>query len=373
VLASSRSILVHFSCDMPNDRRRGPGRDMRFSAAAPRERIMFHRNRNGFTLVELLVVIAIIGVLVALLLPAVQAAREAARRMQCTNNLKQLALGCLNHENTHGFFPTGGWTNGWRGDPERGVGKKQPGGWLFCVLPYIESHALYNMASGFPTRGRIWPLSAPKQAAIAEMAGVPVATFYCPTRRSPVPLPARQTTYYNSFTPSIAARNDYAANAGSLIPGSYGRASTATYIHAPDDLFPPEDFWNGIAFVRSEVRVAEISDGLSKTYMIGEKYLNADCYLTCPGGVLDEGDDDGAFSGHDANQYRLTNQSPAYHPKQDTPGLSHFWAFGSAHPSVFNMAMCDGSVHTISYNIDLTTHEYQGGRNDGSVIDSTAF
>ena len=106
------------------------------------------RTLHGFTLVELLVVIAIIGILVAILLPAVQSAREAARRIQCTNNIKQLALGCLNHQSAQGFFPTGGWTNGWQPDPDQRVGKPQPGNWLFCILPQIEMDGLYGMAAG---------------------------------------------------------------------------------------------------------------------------------------------------------------------------------------------------------------------------------
>jgi prepilin-type N-terminal cleavage/methylation domain-containing protein len=91
--------------------------------------------RPAFTLVELLVVITIIGILVALLLPAVQAAREAARMAQCSNQIKQLALGCLHHEQIHGWLPTGGWEYYWSGDPDRGFDKKQPGGWLFNILP----------------------------------------------------------------------------------------------------------------------------------------------------------------------------------------------------------------------------------------------
>jgi prepilin-type N-terminal cleavage/methylation domain-containing protein len=106
------------------------------------------RAAGGFTLVELLVVIAIIGILVALLLPAIQAAREAARRTQCKNQVKQLALGCLLHEDAHKFLPSGGWRDSYPPDPNRGYGASQPGSWVYSILAYIEEQALRDLGKG---------------------------------------------------------------------------------------------------------------------------------------------------------------------------------------------------------------------------------
>src|SRR3954471_3015135 len=138
------------------------------------------RIREGFTLVELLVVIAIIGILVALLLPAIQAAREAARRNQCVNNLKQLSLGVINHESAMKQLPSSGMGYSWVGDPNYGFGRKQPGGWIYNTLSFIEEQAIHDMGVGVGTN---WNDAARKKI-FAERAQITIKLLICPSRRS---------------------------------------------------------------------------------------------------------------------------------------------------------------------------------------------
>src|SRR5262245_11722905 len=143
------------------------------------------RRRMAFTLVELLVVIAIIGILVALLLPAIQAARESARRSKCSNNLKNLALAALNHHDVARIYPTGGWGWYWVGDPDRGYGRKQPGGWAFNVMPFTEEDNRYRSVSD----GQSNIVTTQQLNAIRDVVNKPLVLLNCPSRRVGIPLP----------------------------------------------------------------------------------------------------------------------------------------------------------------------------------------
>src|SRR5262245_52811854 len=104
--------------------------------------------RSGITIIELLVVLAILGILLQLILPAIQGSREASRRTHCENNLRQLGLGVMTHHDTIGHYPTSGWGPSWIGDWERGRGRNQPGSWIFCVLDFIEQGNLWQSVKG---------------------------------------------------------------------------------------------------------------------------------------------------------------------------------------------------------------------------------
>ena len=183
------------------------------------------RISEGFTLVELLVVITIIGILIALLLPAVQAAREAARMTQCRNQLKQLALGCLNHESTYKRLPTNGWGYGWSGDADLGTDRHQPGGWIFNVLPYIEQQALHEMGAGLP--------QAQKYAAHLQRNATPLATDHLSDPAAGDRLSLTNATY-NRYS-----RDQLGARRSSWPPAATTRSTRATFRPTAAGRTPP--------------------------------------------------------------------------------------------------------------------------------------
>ena len=318
--------------------------------------------RKAFTLVELLVVIAIIAALVALLLPAVQSAREAGRRAVCTNNLRQLALGSLNHHETHNFLPSGGWGRHWVCDPDRGFGRRQPGGWAYHVLPFIESVELHGLGAGADAKTK------KKLNRVRIMT--PQAIFHCPSRREARLYPVDSFAWNRNpnFTDrlSVVARTDYAANGGDGVSGLFGSgwSDGPANFEQGDSTFqwPSLSRHNGITANRSEVGIAKITDGTSKTYLVGEKYLNPDSYFD----GTDWGDNHNLFSGDDMEIVRFGGrESPL---ARDQPGFVLFFGFGSAHPNGALMSMCDGSVRSLSYSMDLEIHRRMANRRDGLSI-----
>jgi prepilin-type N-terminal cleavage/methylation domain-containing protein/prepilin-type processing-associated H-X9-DG protein len=325
----------------------------------------------AFTLVELLVTIAIIGVLVALLLPAVQAAREAGRRSQCTNNIKNIGLALIAYHDSYRSFPLGGWGHKWTGDPDRGNGVRQPGSWAYCVLPFVEETSLHDL--GMNQSG------AAAGSLYSQRLSTPISLFVCPTRRACSPWPiVDQYSYMRTPKPfgdvTVVARADYAINGGT---------SSIISLSGPADLQQGDDpsYWenapvptkfSGISHLRTSTSLKKIVDGASKTYLIGEKLLAADAYMT----GTSPGDNESLYSGYCTDLHRFAGaieslsigQSPFIPPLNDyaTPDISfpESVRFGSAHSAGFTMAFCDGSVQFLSYDIDPEAHFRFGHRSD---------
>lgn len=340
---------------------------------------------DGFTLVELLVVITIIGILVGLLLPAIQSARESARRITCSNNLRQLSVAALLHEGSHDFLPSGGWGDNWVGCPDRGVGKLQPGSWGYQILSFLEQQNRRQVGSNFRCG------SEESRAVVENMISSPITTFYCPSRRAPTAYPVTNRGISNSLTPNAAAKSDYAANLGDLNfftndggPRSLDDYDTHQWKHSGEEFSAKyEEVCNcttghtGVVFQRSEIRLAQIIDGTTSTYLFGEKNLDPDHYFDGDVG----NDDQNMFIGHDQDNLRSTfsvvlfagGHVFGFPATPDTSGVNsqRQYSFGGPHAGGWLSAFCDGSVRFQSYDIDRKIHRWLGNRLDGRTLNDS--
>jgi prepilin-type N-terminal cleavage/methylation domain-containing protein/prepilin-type processing-associated H-X9-DG protein len=302
-----------------------------------------NRSRAAFTLVELLVVIAIIGILVALLLPAVQAARESARRIQCSNHLKQLSLACQLHADTHQILPSGGgpdWT--YHMTYLNGVAQIAPlqhGSWAFQITPYLEQRAIWEGS------GKATDLDRSIQA-----IETPLKTMFCPTRRAP----------------EVIQHADWLTHLPDGSTGSSGR----TFGHAKNDYVgstldttsnPDDNNGAGAITQVNPRRLQDIVDGTSSTLLLGEKRMNTQLLRQ-----MQANDNEGWTCGwnHDTMRYTSRAPRPDFRHASD-PGDDRF---GSSHPGGMNIALVDGSVRMIPFNIDATIFSNLGKRNDGQVV-----
>jgi hypothetical protein len=276
--------------------------------------------------------------------------------------VKQLALGFMNHHDTHKFLPSGGWGYAWAHDPDRGPGKQQTGGWGYSILPFHEETVLYKLGAGAS--------AADKRAAITQGLKTPLPIHHCPTRRATrnYAIDSSNQFYvrapYGASNLTEGARTDYAANGGEGIVnfniGPTSITSAASYN------FPSDAACTGIIYTRSEFRFRHITDGTSQTYMVGEKYVNPAHYED----GLSLGDNQGPFQ-VDRDSVRFaalaTGSTAGLPPAQDTMGAELTYNFGSAHSKTFYMAMCDGSVQSIAYTVDNRVFVARANRKDGKV------
>ncbi len=299
---------------------------------------------RGFTLIELLVVIAIIGILIALLLPAVQKVREAANRIKCANNLKQLALGMHNFHDSYGRFPWG-----------RSKGALDSPTWAVILLPFLEQQALWQRFTDPNIGGVSYPLitrgSGPafmthnlirSQFRDTGAMKAPVSLFLCPSRRS-TPNTISET-YTNGTSSTEGICGDYGVNYGSGTSSSTGN----------DGAFR----WNVDNAIG--VPISEITDGTSNTLLLGEKQVRVEDFGKY------EADD---FCIYDSEPWATSGRKAGPNiPLALSPFDSPAGQFGSAHPGVVQFAFADGRVEALRTSLTGTILGLLAARNDGQPI-----
>ena len=309
---------------------------------------LISKRRRGFTLVELLVVIAIIGILIALLLPAVQAARESARRMSCSNNLKNLGLAMHNYHDTVGSFPYG------FSDLEAL--------WTAPILPYVEQRPLHDTLIFRESGVGNWNSGSANTVACETL----VSTFRCPSMAAPLFLNNEGISKRVPVSYRGCAGSDVYSDDRSTIPSTAPAGARAL----------EEIDLNGMFWGNSGVRMADVLDGTSNTIMIGES-------LTDPGFVKDgQGMDYWQFGspqtggwvsgGRGGTEYSegLGSTGPKMNARRDPtqPGVIMEMSFGSFHPQGAMFVFADGSVRFIAQTVDLPTYRALGSRIGGEVL-----
>jgi len=305
--------------------------------------------RHGFTLVELLVVIAIIGVLIALLLPAVQAAREASRRTQCQNNLKQIALAALNYESAKGHFP-----HGWVRDRLFGP----CWGWGTYLLPYIGDSPTYSILD--PERKHLE--DATLNPSGLQALQTPISTYRCPSD-SPEPL----TPINSNLQPWPVGLINEKEVAKSNYIGVYGPGDMAEVNPMPDNpangaiANAIDNYGKGVYSKNSTIKSKDITDGLSNTFSFGERafriprheYVDVAEYWAAHWCGLNAGNQSNWHS--EGPHWVLGSTFTFLHNSVHAEAIQ---GFSSGHPGGAQFAMCDGAVRFISENIDAT-HAYR--------------
>ncbi len=297
--------------------------------------------RNAFTLVELLVVIAIIGILIAMLLPAVQAAREAARRMSCTNNLKQIGLALHNYHDTHRTLPTG-----WIGFNASGAADfvGEPGwAWSTRILPFLEQQPLYETIDT-----NTWVADPVNDR--ARVSTVP--TFICPSDvgKDVFTLMEAIDEEHESTTPvTTLAKSNY--------PGVFGTLD----MHAVCEQGEPGYNGcqgNGMFYLNRNVAFRDITDGLSNTFMVGERWSKW-IQSTWTGVV---------HGGWHAPARVVAVASDGFPPNSEANVEQQTHNFSSFHPAGTNFLLCDGHVKMISETIDVETYGALCTRSAGDLV-----
>lgn len=321
---------------------------------------------RGFTLIELLVVLAIIGVLLGLLLPAVQRAREGASRLKCQNNLKQFGLALHHYHGTHGAFPAGSVflpSTNWGADK---------GSWIVYALPFLEEQGLFQQLPNLYVPD-FDSISAAEQAGVLPRAIS--ARLRCPSDGFDFNQPV--SNYAGNIGPACLedfchfAPFQYMANQPAL-----GWTSTSCEAEGSDLQSLLGMFSRGHR--EDAIRIEHVTDGTSTTFLLGEALPSQDAHMLLFGGhkgwygahgaqlcstivplnyPIDEKDRSWCGSASAGPAHALTNNSVS-------------WGFRSRHPGGANFCMVDGSVHFIGQDIDYKAYQFLGCRFDGNTVNA---